>query len=124
MLGRAAYTVSSVRIEREDHHHEDAHRFHPLTNGEAFINGHPAGSVEARRSLGYSPERPSFYSDMTAWDYLVYMSRLSGMNLDAAEKRTKELLISLDLSRFYDAKVGGFSSGMKQRLSLAQAMAL
>ena len=60
---------------------------------------------------------------MTAWDYLVYMSRLSGMNLDAAEKRTKELLIWLDLGRFYNAKVGGFSAGMKQRLSLAQAMA-
>jgi ABC-type multidrug transport system ATPase subunit len=93
------------------------------TTGEAFINGHPAGSVEARRALGYSPERPSFYWDMTAWDYLVYMSRLSGMNLDAAEKRTKELLIWLDLGRFYNAKVGGFSAGMKQRLSLAQAMA-
>ncbi len=93
------------------------------TKGEAFINGHPVGSVEARRSLGYSPERPSFYWDMTAWDYLVYMSRLSGMNLDAAEKRTRELLIWLDLGRFYDAKVSGFSAGMKQRLSLAQAMA-
>ncbi len=93
------------------------------TAGEAFVNGHPAGSVEARRSLGYSPERPSFYWDMTAWDYLVYMSRLSGMGQAAAEKRTKELLVWLDLGRFYNARVGGFSAGMKQRLSLAQAMA-
>jgi ABC-type multidrug transport system ATPase subunit len=89
------------------------------TGGEGFINGHSIGSLEARRSLGFSPERPSFYGDMTAWDYLVYMA---GMKTNAAQKRAKELIDWLDLAEFRNSKVGGFSAGMKQRLSLGQAM--
>ncbi|MDM7998490.1 MAG: ABC transporter ATP-binding protein [Dehalococcoidia bacterium] len=92
------------------------------TGGEGYINGHPVGSLEARKSLGFSPERPSFYVDMTTWDYLVYMGRLAGMKTDAAQKRARELIDWLELTKFRDSKVGGFSAGMKQRLSLAQAM--
>ena len=93
------------------------------TRGEGFIKGHPIGSVEARRVIGYSPERPSFYKDMTAWDYLVHMAALSNMKMDEAEARADELLDWLELRDFSNAKVGGFSAGMKQRLSIAQAMA-
>lgn len=93
------------------------------TSGEAFIKGHPIGSVAARRIIGYSPERPAFYKDMTAWAYLVHMASLSGIKIDEAEARARELLDWLELRDFAKAKVGGFSAGMKQRLSLAQAMA-
>jgi len=92
------------------------------TGGEGFINGYPISSLEARRSLGFSPERPSFYGDMTAWDYLVYMGRLAGMKADAAQKRAKELIDWLELAKFRNSKVGRFSAGMKQRLSLGQSM--
>ena len=92
------------------------------TRGEGMINGHPIGSLEARRSLGFSSERPCFYGDMTARDYLVYMARLTGMKPDAAQKRVKELLVWLELDEVRNSKVGGFSAGMKQRLGLAQAM--
>ena len=93
------------------------------TRGEGYIKGHLIGSVEARRVIGYSPERPSFYRNMTAWDYLVHMAGLSGMKIGEAEDRADELLDWLDLSDFSDAVIGGFSAGMKQRLSVAQAMA-
>ena len=92
------------------------------TAGEGFIGGHPFGSEAARRLLGYSSDRPSFYRDMTAWDYLVHMAELSGMCIDEAESRARELLKWLELAEFSDTNVGGFSAGMKQRLSLAQAM--
>jgi ABC-2 type transport system ATP-binding protein len=78
--------------------------------------------VDARRAIGFSPERPSFYKDWTAFDYLVHMAALSGVKTAEAERRTQELLQWLDLSDFANAKVGGFSAGMKQRLSIAQAM--
>ncbi len=93
------------------------------STGEGFIDGHPIGSLEARMVLGFSPERPSFYTDMTAWDYLVYMGRLGGMRAHRAEARARELIDWLELHEFRHAKVGGFSAGMKQRLSLGQAMA-
>jgi ABC-2 type transport system ATP-binding protein len=92
------------------------------TKGEGFIKGYPIGSIEARRLIGYSPERPSFYNDMTASDYLTYMAGLSGLTTNKAEVRTAELLEWLELSKFSDTKIGGFSAGMKQRLSLAQAL--
>jgi ABC-2 type transport system ATP-binding protein len=92
------------------------------TSGEGFIKGYPIGSVDARRAIGYSPERPSFYKDWTAFDYLVHMAALSGIKTDEAERRSQELLDWLELSDFAKAKVGGFSAGMKQRLSIAQAM--
>ena len=92
------------------------------TSGEGSIKGYPIGSVDARRAIGYSPERPSFYKDWTAFDYLVHMAALSGIKTDEAERRSKELLDWLELSNFAKAKVGGFSAGMKQRLSIAQAM--
>lgn len=92
------------------------------TSGEGFIKGYPIGSVDARRAIGYSPERPSFYKDWTAFDYLVHMAALSGIKTDEAERRSQELLEWLELSDFAKAKVGGFSAGMKQRLSIAQAM--
>jgi ABC-2 type transport system ATP-binding protein len=92
------------------------------TSGEGFIKGYPIGSVDARRAIGYSPERPSFYKDWTAFDYLVHMAALSGIKTDEAERRSQDLLQWLELTDFAKAKVGGFSAGMKQRLSIAQAM--
>ena len=92
------------------------------TSGEGFIKGYPIGSVDARRAIGYSPERPSFYKDWNAFDYLVHMAALSGIKTDEAERRSQDLLEWLELSDFARAKVGGFSAGMKQRLSIAQAM--
>ena len=91
------------------------------TKGEGFIKGYPIGSVAARRLIGYSPEHPSFYSDMTALDYLTYMARVSGVKRNGTSK-VAELLDWIELGRFMDTKVGGFSAGMKQRLSLAQAL--
>ena len=92
------------------------------TSGEGFIKGYPIGSVDARRAIGYSPERPSFYKDWTAFDYLVHMAALSGIKTAEAESRSQELLDWLELADFAGSKVGGFSAGMKQRLSIAQAM--
>jgi ABC-type multidrug transport system ATPase subunit len=91
------------------------------TKGTGFIKGYPIGSVAARKVIGYSPEHPSFYGDMTALDYLIYMARVSGVERDGARKAA-ELLDWIELGRFVDTRVGGFSAGMKQRLSLAQAL--
>jgi ABC-2 type transport system ATP-binding protein len=94
---------------------------HP-TQGSGSIKGHPIGSMEARELMGFSPEHPKFYTDMTAHDYLVYMGRVCGMPSEKAVGRASELLRWLDLQSFRNKKVGGFSAGMKQKLSLAQSM--
>ena len=62
------------------------------TKGSGLIKGYPLGSNEAKAIMGYSPEFPNFYSDMSCLEYLVYMGMLSDLSYDEALKRTKELL--------------------------------
>jgi ABC-2 type transport system ATP-binding protein len=90
--------------------------------GEGYIKGYEIGSAPARQLIGYSPEHPCFYNDMVASDYVAYMARICGIKRAEARKKALELLDWLDLRDFSESKVGGFSAGMKQRLSLAQAL--
>ena len=92
------------------------------TRGHGWIKGHRIGSAPARGLLGYSPEHPFFYNDMAAVDYLSYMARICGLERHEAVGTAERFLDWLDLGRFAASKVGGFSAGMKQRLSLAQAL--
>jgi ABC-2 type transport system ATP-binding protein len=94
---------------------------HP-TGGSGTIKGCRIGSLEAKKVFGFSPEHPKFYENMQAYDYLVYIGRVSGLGGKKAGERAAELLKWLELDEFADKKVGGFSAGMRQKLSLAQAM--
>ncbi len=91
-------------------------------HGEGYIKGHEIGSTLAKQSIGYSPEHAFFYNDMVASDYLTYMARICGIERSTARKKALELLDWLDIGNFSEKKTGGFSAGMKQRLSLAQAL--
>lgn len=92
------------------------------SRGTGAIKGQKIGSREARKIIGYAPEFPSFYSDMKAFDYLIYMARLSGISHKEACKRGINLLDSLGLIDFRNKKVAKFSAGMKKKMALAQAM--
>ncbi|MEE8443471.1 MAG: ABC transporter ATP-binding protein [Dehalococcoidia bacterium] len=92
------------------------------TRGQGWIKGHQMGSVPARALIGYAPEHPVLYDDMTSVDYLVYMAMVCGLDREKARKRAHYLLEWLDLGGFKTKKGGGFSAGMKQRLCLAQAL--
>ena len=92
------------------------------TAGSGTIKGYKIGSLETRKLFGFSPEHPKFYDDMKSYDYLVYMGKVSGLSGHKAGERATEMLRWLELQEFANKKVGGFSAGMKQKLSLAQAM--
>jgi ABC-2 type transport system ATP-binding protein len=94
---------------------------HP-SGGEGKIKGFPLGSMEARKMLGYSPEHPHFYDGMSAQSYLVYMGMVCGLDRRRASERASKLLKWLDLQDFSNKKIGGFSAGMRQKMSLAQSM--
>ena len=94
------------------------------TKGEAFINGinvtkHPE---RALKHVGAIVERPEIYSCLTAREFLAYMGRLRGMNPGVLERRIKEVLELVGLSEQMNMRVGKFSTGMKQRLIIAQAI--
>ena len=92
------------------------------TSGEAFIEGNKVGTIEAKKLIGYSPEFPSFYSDMNCIDYLIYMGELGGLSYEDALKKSIELIDFMNLKDFMYKKVSKFSTGMKKKVGLAQAM--
>jgi len=92
------------------------------TKGSGTIKGQKIGSLETRKVFGFSPEHPKFYDNMKAYEYLVYMGKVSGLSSKKAGERAKEMLEWLELSEFADKRLGGFSAGMRQKMSLAQAM--
>ena len=92
------------------------------SSGNGTVFGHPLASTDALRILGYSPEFTSFYTDMKCYEYLWYMGCLSGLSEKEAAKRTEELLEQFELKEHRNRKVAKFSTGMKKKVSLAQAM--
>lgn len=92
------------------------------TQGEAYAKGNKIGTIEAKKLLGYSPEFPAFYTDMTCIDYLIYMGTLGGLSYDESVKKSLELLKFMDLEKHMYKKVAKFSTGMKKKVGLAQAM--
>ncbi len=92
------------------------------SSGSGSIKGYPLGSNEAKKLMGYSPEFPNFYSDMSCLEYLVYMGQLSNLDFDTAVKRALELLDEFGLLEHKLKKVAKFSTGMKKKVGLIQAM--
>jgi len=92
------------------------------TEGEILIDGEKIPSIKAKKLIGYIPEKYVFYNDMMPQDYLIYLGQLSGLSQQEAEKRSEELLEMLELDNHKDKKIGSFSSGMKQKLALGQAI--
>ena len=94
------------------------------TEGAVEVCGRPvtADPVAARARLGYMPEHDCLPLDQSAADVVATLGELSGLPARAARQRASEVLdlVGLDEARF--RPVGGFSTGMRQRVKLAQAL--
>ena len=90
------------------------------TGGEARIMGHVSGSLEARRSLSWLSDTPTFYDDLSLWEHLEYVGRLHGV----AEWQGKadELLERLQLGARRDDIPTTFSRGLRQKAAIAMGM--
>jgi ABC-2 type transport system ATP-binding protein len=92
------------------------------TAGEAKLLGLPIDHPEARRPLGFLPERPYFYQHLTAREFLDFYGQLFDLPRAIRTKRIDELLARVDLIRVADAPLRTFSKGMLQRAGVAQAL--
>ena len=94
-------------------------------SGRAVVNGRDAAREElaVKRSIGYvtSDER-SFYWRLTGAQNLEFFARLHGLATDQINPLVTHLLERMELSDKRDAPFSSYSSGMKQRLSLARAL--
>lgn len=75
-----------------------------------------------RSLLGFMPQYPGLYPSFGVSEFLMYISRLKGVEKSEAKKQTERLLETVELSDVSGKKVGTLSGGMKQRLCLAQAL--
>lgn len=92
------------------------------TVGEVRVFGAPAGSIEARRSIGYLPEAPHFPRFVTGVELVTYHARLSGMRRRGLEARVREVIAWVGLETAGAQRIGTYSKGMLQRVGLAQAL--
>jgi ABC-2 type transport system ATP-binding protein len=94
------------------------------TSGRASVCGFDPTreSLEVKRRVGYLPENPGFYEDMSAGENLLYMARLNRIPDDEGRRRTSEVLDQVGLSEDGRRLVREFSRGMKQRLGIAEVL--
>ena len=92
------------------------------TAGRAEILGRPAGDVETRRRLGYLPELPYFYDNLTAEELLIYFGGLFGLSTADARRRASTLLDRVGLGPERRRQLRKYSKGMLQRVGIAQAL--
>jgi len=78
--------------------------------------------TEIRQFVGYLPEHDCMPSDLSATDFVSHMARMAGLPAAAARERTAEVLRHVGLYEERYRPIGGYSTGMKQRVKLAQAL--
>ena len=75
-----------------------------------------------RQFVGYMPEYDCLPPDTSATDFVTHMARMSGLPSTAARERAAEVLRHVGLYEERYRAIGGYSTGMKQRVKLAQAL--
>lgn len=94
------------------------------TSGGGTIFGHDIAqdNLAIRARVGYLPQQPQFYKEMTAWETLRFTASFFYKGPKARiEERIREMLHLVGLEEKAQRAVGGFSGGERQRLGIAQA---
>ena len=78
--------------------------------------------VRFREKLGFMPQYPGLYPNFTVERFMWYMAALKGIKKEAAKIQIPEILAAVELDDVPKRKIGALSGGMKQRLTLAQAV--
>jgi ABC-2 type transport system ATP-binding protein len=98
--------------------------FLPATSGTATVAGFDVfeQSEEVRRRIGYLPENPPLYPDMTTVSYLRFVARIKGMAKDAVDDAIERVIRICGLESVRERLLGHLSKGFRQRVGLAQAL--
>lgn len=94
------------------------------TSGRAEVLGHDVATepLAIRAAVGYLPEHDCLPPDVSASDFIVHLAMMSGLPRVAARERAAEVLRHVGLAEERYRLMGGYSTGMKQKAKLAQAL--
>jgi len=91
--------------------------------GEAHVAGVPVTDRDRLKAhIGYLPDEPPLYDAFSAREQLEYAAVLRGMDADAARERIETLLSRVGLAGEADRRIEGYSTGMRQKVGLVQAV--
>jgi ABC-2 type transport system ATP-binding protein len=98
--------------------------FMPATSGTVRVEGFDVfdQSNEVRRRIGYLPENPPLYNDMSVAPYLRFVARLKGLGRREVGEALERVLATCGLDSVRDRLLGHLSKGYRQRVGLAQAL--
>jgi gliding motility-associated transport system ATP-binding protein len=98
--------------------------FLPATSGTAKVAGFDvfSESAEVRRRIGYLPENPPLYADMTTEAFLRFVARIKGMPKATIDDAIERAVKTCGLDTVRDRLLGHLSKGFRQRVGLAQAL--
>ena len=94
------------------------------TEGQVLIDGHDIlkEPEEAKKNIGYLPEIPPLYMEMTVREYLEFAAELKGIKKDKREPQIEEVIRLAKLRAVENRLIQNLSKGYKQRVGLAQAV--
>ncbi len=94
------------------------------TSGSASVLGFDVQSeaIEVRQRVGYMPEHDCLPLEVSGTDFVAHMGQMSGLPFTAARERAAEMLRHVGLHEERYRLIGSYSTGMKQRIKLAQAL--
>jgi ABC-2 type transport system ATP-binding protein len=98
--------------------------FMPATSGTATVAGYDVfkDSLDARRHIGYLPEAPPVYPDMTVASYLDFVARIKNVPAERRADRVTDAIAKTSLTDRRDQLIKHLSRGYKQRVGIAQAL--
>jgi ABC-2 type transport system ATP-binding protein len=94
------------------------------TSGRAAVFGHDCATAgeQIRTITGYMPEHDCLPGDLSATEFVTHLGRMSGLPATAAKERAADSLRHVGLYEERYRQIGTYSTGMKQRVKLAQAL--
>ena len=94
------------------------------TEGTVLVNGYDICDrpIEAKRQIGYLPEQPPLFTDMTPAEYLTFVAEAKGVADDLLDRQVKEAMQVTDLTAVKDRLIRNLSKGYRQRVGIAQAI--
>ncbi len=98
--------------------------FLPSTEGTVTVSGYDIFEkpMEVKKRIGYLPEHPPVYADMTVEGYLKFVSKIKGVSRAARAAAMDRAITQCGLKEARNTIIGKLSKGYRQRVGLAQAM--
>ena len=94
------------------------------TEGEVLIDGHNVAEepMEAKKHIGYLPELPPLYGDMTPEEYLLFVARAKGLRREESARQIETVMEKTRIADVRKRLIRNLSKGYRQRVGIAQAL--